>query len=179
MSTYARYASSTRRAWICLRIVRASAGVLCHGEALCWAEKEMGGVGGWNKKNRKVESVARLSVAPCRPTALLVRLTFKGSWDADNNPTTSCCEKTFRMVTEFFDTALVILAGVTLRKHHTHTTHSSGHHHYILFEHRAFYIFQNFPLLSWYHPFTAKRLNAWLCMGLGLHLHTALVSILE
>lgn len=63
-----------------------------------------------------------LSAVPCRPNALLVRLTFKESWDADNNPATSCCEKTFCMVAEFFDTALVILAGVTLRKHiHTHT----------------------------------------------------------
>ena len=66
--------------------------------------------------------MAVLSAVPCRPTALLVRLTFKESWDADNNPTTSCCEKTFRMVAECFDTALVILAGVALRKHtHTHT----------------------------------------------------------
>lgn len=62
-----------------------------------------------------------LSAVLCRPTALLVRLTFKESWDADNNPTTSRCEKTFRMVAECFDTALVILAGVALRKHtHTH-----------------------------------------------------------
>lgn len=62
-----------------------------------------------------------LSAAACRPTALLVRLTFKGSWDADNNPTASCCEETFRMVAEAFDTALVILAGVALRKVRTHT----------------------------------------------------------
>jgi len=87
-----------------------------------------------------------LSAVPCRPTALLVRLTFKESWDADNNPTTPCCEKTFRMVAECFDTALVILAGVALRKQ-THTAQSPGHHHYIPFEHRAFYIFQDFRLL--------------------------------
>lgn len=61
-----------------------------------------------------------LSAVACRPTALLVRLTFKGSWDADN-PTASCCEETFRMVAEGFDTALVILAGVALRKACTHT----------------------------------------------------------
>lgn len=71
-----------------------------------------------------------LSAVPCRPTALLVRLTFKESWNADNNPTTSCCEKTFRMVTKCFDTALVILAAIALREH-THTAQSSGHHHYI------------------------------------------------
>lgn len=64
-----------------------------------------------------------LSAVPCRPTALLVRLTFKESWNADNNPTTSCCEKTFRMVTKCFDTALVILAAIALREHtHTHCT---------------------------------------------------------
>lgn len=85
-----------------------------------------------------------LSAVPCRPTALLVRLTFKGSRDADNNPTTPCCEKTFRMVAEGFDTALVILAGVALRKS---TAQSPGHRHYIPFEHSAFYTFQNFPLL--------------------------------
>lgn len=62
-----------------------------------------------------------LSAVPGRPTALLVRLTFKESWDADNNPTTPCCEKTFRMVAEGFDTALVILAGVALSKARTHT----------------------------------------------------------
>lgn len=47
-----------------------------------------------------------------RPAALLARLTFKGSWDGDNNPTTPCCEKTFRTVAERFDSALVILADV-------------------------------------------------------------------
>lgn len=81
-----------------------------------------------------------LSAVPCRPTALLVRLTFKESWNADNNPTTSCCEKTFRMVTKCFDTALVILAAIALREHtHTHTAQSSGHHHYIqcFFSHSA------------------------------------------
>lgn len=62
-----------------------------------------------------------LSAVPGRPTALLVRLTFKESWDADNNPTTPCCEKTFHMVAEGFDTALVILAGVALSKARTHT----------------------------------------------------------
>lgn len=62
-----------------------------------------------------------LSAVPGRPTALLVRLTFKESWDADNNPTTPCCEKTFRMVAGGFDTALVILAGVALSKARTHT----------------------------------------------------------
>lgn len=62
-----------------------------------------------------------LSAVVCRPTALLVRLTFKGSWDADNNPTASCCEETFCMVAEGFDTALVILAGVALRKALMHT----------------------------------------------------------
>lgn len=63
-----------------------------------------------------------LSAVPSRPTALLVRLTFKESWAADNNPTTSCCEETFRWVADCFDTALVILAGVALRKQ----THSSA-----------------------------------------------------
>lgn len=47
-----------------------------------------------------------------RPAALLARLTFKGSWDGDNNPTTPCWEKTFRTVAERFDSALVILADV-------------------------------------------------------------------
>lgn len=70
---------------------------------------------------KEVKSVAVLSAVARRPTALLVRLTFKGSWDADNNPTASCCEETFRMVAEGFDTALVILAGVALRKARTHT----------------------------------------------------------
>lgn len=63
-----------------------------------------------------------LSAVPCRPTALLVRLTFKESWEADNNPTTSRCDKTFRWVADRFDTALVILAGVALRKQ-KHTQH--------------------------------------------------------
>lgn len=53
------------------------------------------------------------------------------------------------MVAEGFDTALVILAGVALRKarRHAHTAQSPGHRHYIPFEQSAFYIFQNFPLL--------------------------------
>lgn len=52
------------------------------------------------------------------------------------------------MVAECFDTALVILAGVALRKRaHTHAAQSPGHHRYIPFEHSAFYLFQNFPLL--------------------------------
>lgn len=92
-----------------------------------------------------------LSALPCRPTALLVRLTFKERWDADSNPTTSCCEKTFRMVAERFDTALVILAGVALRKlthTHIHSTEPRPLPLYTVpFEHSAFYIFQNFALL--------------------------------
>lgn len=71
-------------------------------------------------EKKQVESVVALSEVPYSPqTALLVRLTFKESWDADNNPTTSCCEKTFRMVAEGFDTALVILAAMVFEKAHT------------------------------------------------------------
>lgn len=82
-----------------------------------------------------------LSAVPRRPTALLVRLTFKESWDADNNPTTPCCEKTFRMVAECFDTALVILAGVALRKR-THRTQAVTVTYHLNTD-----IFQNFPLV--------------------------------
>lgn len=85
-----------------------------------------------------------LSAVLCRPTALLVRLTFKESWNADNNPTTSCCEKTFRMVTKCFDTALVILAAIALREH-THTLHRAQA---ITITYSAFFhIGLNFPLL--------------------------------
>lgn len=89
-----------------------------HWEALCWAKKK--GRGGKKLKNKSWKCSCVVSSA-VQANALLVRLTFKESWDADNNPATSCCEETFCMVAEFFDTALVILAGVTLRKTiHTH-----------------------------------------------------------
>lgn len=67
------------------------------------------------------------------------------------------------MVAEGFDTALVILAGVALRKarRHAHRAHSPGHRHYIPFEQSAFLYIPEFSIIIVINPPSlAAALNA-------------------